>query len=59
LREGARPEILWDNLGHVEPRRDPECLQQALVRVDAVTQAVEAVTNAPQNDEKEEKKKSA
>ena len=24
LREGARPEIVRDNMGHVENRRDPE-----------------------------------
>jgi hypothetical protein len=24
LREGARPEIVRDNMGHVEYRRDPE-----------------------------------
>jgi hypothetical protein len=53
LREGARPEIVRDNMGHVEYRRDPECVWQELweERVDAVTQAVEAVTNAAQNAE--------
>jgi hypothetical protein len=24
LREGARPEVVRDNMGHVEYRRDPE-----------------------------------
>jgi len=56
LGEGARTEIVRDNLGHVECRRDPECLQQELVgrARDEVTQAVEAVTYAAQNAEKEE-----
>ncbi len=31
LCEGARPEIVRDNMGHVEYRRDPECLWQELV----------------------------
>ena len=37
--------------------RDPECLRKSWweERVDAVTQAVEAVTNAAQNAEKEKK----
>jgi len=31
LREGARPEMVRDSMGHVEYRRDPECLRQELV----------------------------
>ncbi len=56
LREGARPEIVRDILGHVDI-----CVTQNVhgkswweERVDAVTQAVEPVTNAAQNAEKEE-----
>jgi hypothetical protein len=30
LREGARPQILRDKMGHVDIRRDPFCLQQEL-----------------------------
>jgi hypothetical protein len=30
LREGARPQIVRDNMGHVDIRRDPFCLQQEL-----------------------------
>jgi hypothetical protein len=58
LREGAGPEIVRDNMGHVEYRRDPECLRQELLgRASGCShQAVEAVTNAAQNAEKEEKK---
>ena len=31
LREGARPEIVRDNMGHADVRRDPDCLRQELV----------------------------
>lgn len=45
LDERARLEIVRDNMGHVECRRDPECLRQSWweERVDAATQAVESV----------------
>jgi acyl-CoA reductase-like NAD-dependent aldehyde dehydrogenase len=58
LRESARPEIMRDNMGHVEYRRDQNAYGKSWweERVDEVAQAVEAVTNAAQNAEKEEKK---
>ena len=58
LREGARPEIVRDILGHanIDVTQNVYGKSWWEKRVDAVTQAVEAVTNAAQNAEKEEKK---
>ena len=56
LREGARPETVRDNMGHAnidvtQNVYGKNCWEE---REDAVTQAVEAMTNAAQNAEKEE-----
>ena len=56
LREGARPEDVRDILGHAnidvtQNVYSKNCWEE---REDAVTQAVEAMTNAAQNAEKEE-----
>jgi integrase len=58
LREGARPEIVRDNMGHanIDVTQNVYGKSWWEERVDAVTQAVEAATNAAQNAEKEEKK---
>jgi len=58
LREGARPEVVRDNMGHANIDVTQNVYDKSWweERVDAVTQAVEAVTNAAQNAEKEEKK---
>jgi len=58
LREGARPEIVRDNTGHanIDVTQNVYGKSWWEERVDAVTQAVETVTNAAQNAEKEEKK---
>jgi hypothetical protein len=58
LREGARPEVVRDILGHanIDVTQNVYGKSWWEERVDAVTQAVEAVTNAAQNAEKEEKK---
>jgi integrase len=58
LREGARPEIVRDILGHanIDVTQNVYGKSPWEERVDAVTQAVEAVNNAAQNAEKEEKK---
>ena len=58
LREGARPEIVRDNMGHANIDVTQSVYGKSWweERVDAVTQAVEALTNAAQNAEKEEKK---
>jgi acyl-CoA reductase-like NAD-dependent aldehyde dehydrogenase len=58
LREGARPEIVRDNMGHanIDVTQNVYGKSWWEERVDAVTQAVETVTNAAQNAEKEEKK---
>lgn len=58
LREGARPEVVRDNMGHANIDVTQKRLRQELVgraRVDAVTRDVEAVTTATQNAEKEPK----
>jgi hypothetical protein len=61
LRGGARREIVRDILGHVNIDVTQNVYGKSWweERVDAVIQAVEAVTNAAQNAEKEEKRKSA
>jgi hypothetical protein len=61
LRQGARLEIVRNNMGHVEYRRDPECLRKSWweERVDAVAQAVEAVTNARSKCRERSEKESA
>jgi hypothetical protein len=56
LREGARPDEVRDILGHAnidvtQNVYSKNCWEE---REDAVTQAVEAMTNAAQNAEKEE-----
>ena len=53
----ARPEIVRDDMGHanIEMTKNVYGKSWREERVDAVTQAVEAVTNAAQNAEKEEK----
>ena len=58
LREGARPEIVRDNMGHanIDVTQNVYSKSWWEERVHAVTQAVEAVTNAAQNAGKEEKK---
>jgi integrase len=61
LRGGARREIVRDILGHVNIDVTQNVYGKSWweERVDAVIQAVEAVTNAAQNAEKEEKRKPA
>jgi integrase len=61
LREGARPEIVRDNMGHanIDVTQNVYGKSWWEERVDAVTQAVEAVTNAAQNAEKRREKESA
>jgi integrase len=58
LREGARPVIVRDGLGHanIDVTQTVYGKSRWEERVDAVIQAVDAVTNAAQNPEKEEKK---
>jgi hypothetical protein len=58
VREGARLEVVRDNMGHANIDVTQNVYGKSWwdERVDAVTQAVEAVTNAAQNAEKEEKK---
>jgi len=53
----ARPEIVRDNMGHanIDVTQNVYGKSWWEERVDAVTQAVEAVTNAAQNAEKEER----
>jgi integrase len=48
LREGARPEVVRDNMGHanIDVTQNVYGKNWWEERVDAVTQAVEAVTNA-------------
>jgi hypothetical protein len=38
LREGARPEVVRDNMGHVDIRRDPESLRQERVAISRMSQ---------------------
>jgi integrase len=58
LREGARPEVVRDVLGHasIDVTQNVYGKSWWEERVDAATQAVEGVTNTAQNAEKEEKK---
>jgi len=58
LREGARPEIVRNNRGHANIDVTQIVYRKNWweERVDAVTQAVQAVTQAAQNTEREEKK---
>jgi len=57
LREGARPEVVRDNMGHanIDVTQNVYGKSWWEERVDAVTRAVEAVTTATQNAEKEPK----
>jgi integrase len=57
LREGARPEVVRDNMGHanIDVTQNVYGKSWWEERVDAVTRAVEAVTAAAQNAEKEAK----
>jgi integrase len=57
LRGGARPEVVRDNMGHanIDVTQNVYGKSWWEERVDAVTRAVEAVTNAAQNAEKEAK----
>jgi len=58
LREGARPEVVRDNTGHanIDVTQNVYGKSWWEERVDAVTRAVEAVTTAAQDAEKEAKK---
>jgi hypothetical protein len=53
LREGARPEVVRDNMGHANIDVTQNVCGKSWweERVDAVTQAVEAVTKAARNAE--------
>lgn len=57
LREGARPEVVRDNMGHanIDVTQNVYGKSWWEERVDAVTRAVDAVTIAAQNAEKEPK----
>ncbi|HEV2718105.1 MAG TPA: hypothetical protein VGU64_22770 [Terriglobales bacterium] len=57
LREGARPEVVRDNMGHanIDVTQNVYGKSWWEERVDAVTRAVEAVSAASQNAEKEAK----
>src|SRR5215469_9213827 len=57
LREGARPEVVRDNMGHanIDVTQNVYGKSWWEERVDAVTRAVEAVTAATENAEKEPK----
>ena len=57
LREGARPEVVRDNMGHanIDVTQNVYGKSWWEERVDAVTRAVEAVSAAAQNAEKEAK----
>jgi integrase len=59
LREGARPEVVRDNMGHanIDVTQNVYGKSWWEERVDAVTRAVEAVSVAAQNAEKAEAKK--
>ena len=59
LREGARPEVVRDNMGHanIDVTQNVYGKSWWEERVDAVTRAVEAVSTAAQNKEKAEVKK--
>jgi len=58
LREGARPEVVRDNMGHanIDVTQNVYGKSWWEERVDAVTRAVEAVTTAAREAEKEAKK---
>ena len=57
LREGARPEVVRDNMGHanIDVTQNVYGKSWWEERVDAVTRAVEALTTAAQDAEKEAK----
>ena len=57
LREGARPEVVRDNMGHanIDVTQNVYGKSWWEERVDAVTRAVDAVTIAVENAEKEPK----
>lgn len=57
LREGARPEVVRDNMGHanIDVTQNVYGKSWWEERVDAVTRAVEAVTTAAQDAKKEAK----
>jgi hypothetical protein len=61
LREGVRPEIVRDNMGHANIDVTQIVFGKSWweERVDAVTQAVEAVTNAAQKCRERREKESA
>ena len=61
LREGARPEVVRDNLGHanIDVTQNVYGKSWWEERVDAVTQAVEAVINAAQKCRESREKESA
>jgi integrase len=58
LREGARPEVVRDNMGHanIDVTQNVYGKSWWEERVDAVTRAVAAVTTAARDAEKETKK---
>ncbi len=56
LREGARPEVVRDILGHANIDVTQMFKARAGGKSEWMRSAVEAVTNAAQNAEKEEKK---
>jgi len=56
LREGARPELVRDNMGHANIDVTQMFTARAGGKSEWMRSAVEAVTNAAQNAEKEEKK---
>ncbi|HEY6333121.1 MAG TPA: hypothetical protein VI756_27610 [Blastocatellia bacterium] len=60
-REGARPEVVRDNMGHANIDVTPNVYGKSWweERVDAVTQAVEAVINAAQKCRESREKESA
>ena len=55
LREGARPEVVGDNMGHADVTQNVSGKSWWEERVDAVTRAVEAVTTAAQKEMQEAK----
>jgi integrase len=61
LREGARPEVVRDNMGHanIDVTQNVYGKSWWEERVDAVTQAVEAVINATQKCRESRQKESA
>jgi hypothetical protein len=59
LREGARPEVVRDNMGHasIDVTQNVYAKSWWEERTEAVTRAVEAVSAATENAEKAEAKK--